>query len=228
MLNKNILVLGSKPESKLPDIHVDKIYTANGAAARASEFRKKHKTNKLISVVGAREFARNEYVNTRVIASKPEKIMIVPGVIDLPLQLKDYTELICLSNKEQWNFQAKFFKYKKISLLIAEMQYQEKFFSKIIHIKNKNFQGISRGFYSILLALVENPGSNIIISGIGMKGGKQFYESKRSELFVYDSRARVDRYLIGKLSNKYKDRLYSLDSDLFEISGINRWYGDIF
>ena len=41
MLNNNILVLGSKPESKLPDIHVDKIYTANGAAERAIEFRKK-------------------------------------------------------------------------------------------------------------------------------------------------------------------------------------------
>ena len=32
MLIKNILILGSKPESKLPDLHVDKIYTASTTA----------------------------------------------------------------------------------------------------------------------------------------------------------------------------------------------------
>ncbi|MDA9085060.1 hypothetical protein N9J95_02525 [Candidatus Pelagibacter sp.] len=232
MLDKNILVLGSKPESKLPDIHVDKIYTANGAAARAIDFRKKHKKNELTCVVGAREFARNDYVSTRVIKSKPERIMIVPGAIDLPSELRDYTKLICLSDKEQWNFQAKFFKNKKISLLIAEMQHQVSFYSKIIHIlkhiKNRNIQGISRGFYSILLALEENPNSNIIISGIGMKGGKQFYESKRSQLFIYDSRARVDRYLVNKLLENYKNRLYSLDSDLIDVSNIKKWNGSSF
>jgi len=232
MLDNNILVLGSKPESKLPDIRVDKIYTANGAAARASQFRENHPKNQLTCVVGAREFARNDYVSSRVIASKPERIMIVPGAIDLPLELKGYTKLICLSDKEQWNFQAKFFINKKISLLLAEMYHQENFYSKIIHIlrhiKNRNIQGISRGFYAILLALEENPNSNIVISGIGMKGGKQFYESKRSQLFIYDSRARVDRYLVNKLLKNYKNRLYSLDSDLIEVSGINKWTGDIF
>tara|TARA_B110000971_G_C19989338_1_gene491160 strand:+ start:370 stop:1068 length:699 start_codon:yes stop_codon:yes gene_type:complete len=232
MLDNNILVLGSKPESKLPDIRVDKIYTANGAAARAIEFRRKYEKNELTCVVAAREFARNDYVKSRVIKSKPERIMVVPGVINIPLELEGYTKLICLSDKEQWNFQAKFFKNKKISLLIAEMQHQVSFYSKIIHIlkniKNKNIQGISRGFYSILLALEENPNSNIIISGIGMKGGKQFYESKRSQLFIYDSRARVDRYLVSRLLKNYKSRLYSLDLDLIEVSNINEWKGDTF
>jgi hypothetical protein len=232
MLNNNILVLGSKPESKLPDIHIDKIYAANGSAARADEFRTKYQKNELTCVVGAREFSRNEYVNSRVIASKPERIMIVPGVIDLPLDLKGYTKLTCLSDKEQWNFQAKFFKYKKISLLLAEMHYKKKFHSKIVHtlrhVVKKNMQGISRGFYAILLALDENPNSNIIISGIGMKGGKQFYESERSKIFVYDSRARVDRYLVNKLLDKYKNRLYTMDTDLINVSNINKWSGNFF
>ena len=232
MLESNILVLGSKPESKLPDIHVDKIYTANGAAARAVEFRKKHNKNELICVVAAREFARNSYVSARIIESKPERILVTPGAIELPLQLKDYTKLVCISDQEQWNFQAKFFENKKISLLIAEIFHQKNLNSKIIHflkhLKNKNIQGVSRGFYSILLALEENPNSNIIISGIGMRGGKQFYESKRSEFFIYDSRARVDRYLVNKLLHFYKNRLYSLDTDLIEISKIKKWQGNSF
>ena len=227
MLNNNILVLGSKPESKLPDIHVDKIYTANGAAERSIYFRKKYSKNELISIVGAREFSRNQNVSSRIIASKPERIIIRSGKINLPPQLEKYTKLICLSNSEQWNFQSKFFQNKKISLLLAELQYQENLFNKITHflksIKQKNIQGVSTGFYAILLALEENPHSNIIISGIGMRGGKQFYRSERSKVFVYDSRASVDRYLVTKLLENYKNKLYTLDSDLVEVSNIHKW-----
>ena len=86
-----------------------------------------------------------------------------------------------------------------------------KILKKIVHvikaIKNKKIQGISSGFYAILLALIENPNANVIISGIGMKGGKQFYKSERSNYFVYDSRAKVDRFLIKRLLKKYKDRM---------------------
>ncbi|MDB4157382.1 hypothetical protein N9586_00470 [Candidatus Pelagibacter sp.] len=232
MLNNNILVLGSKPGSMLPDINVDKIYTANGAAQRANYFRKKHLKNVLTSIIGAREFTRNENASNRVISSKPERIVIRSGKVDLPFELKNYTKLICLSNYEQWNFQSKFFINKKISLLLAELEHQENFFSKLTHflttIKHKNIQGVSTGFYGILLALEENPHSNIIISGIGMRGGKQFYKSERSNLFVYDARARVDRYLVTKLLENYKSRLYTLDSDLIEVARIHKWSGDTF
>ena len=84
------------------------------------------------------------------------------------------------------------------------------------------------GFYAILLALEENPNSNIIISGIGMKGGKQFYKSNRSNYFVYDSRARVDRFLINRLLKKYKYRLFTLDKDLIQVANINKWNGNSF
>ena len=35
---KNVLVLGSKPDSVLPDLQVSSIYAANGAAERAKIF----------------------------------------------------------------------------------------------------------------------------------------------------------------------------------------------
>ena len=60
-----------------------------------------------------------------------------------------------------------------------------------------------------------------------MKGGKQFYKSERSNYFVYDSRARVDRFLVKLLLKKHKSRLYTLDTDLAEIAGIGIWNGDI-
>jgi hypothetical protein len=232
MTNKNILVLGSKPGSMLPDISVNKIYTSNGSAERAVEFRKKYLNNELISLVGAREFSGNEDVSKRIINSNPQKILVRAGTIILPVELKKKTNLINLTNEEQLNFQSKFFKNKKISVFLGEMKYKKKFFDQIKHIlkriKNNNVLGISTGFYAILLAVEENPGAKIIISGIGMKGGKHFYHSERANKFPYDPRARVDRFMMSQLSKKYKNRLCTLDSDFSEISGINQWDGNSF
>jgi len=100
MLINNILILGSKPESKLPDLQVDKIYTANGAAERAIHFRKKYLKNELTCIVGAREFARNEMVSERIIVAKPDRIVIRAGKITLPPSLEQNTKLMCLPNSD--------------------------------------------------------------------------------------------------------------------------------
>ena len=79
MNQKNILVLGSKPGSNLPDINVEKIYTANGAAERAEIYREKFKNNELICICGASEFARNHHVSHRITNSKPQRLIIRSG-----------------------------------------------------------------------------------------------------------------------------------------------------
>ena len=229
--DKYILVLGSKPESKLPDQDVQKIYTANGSAERSIYYRKKYSNNVLTCITGAREYLRNEHVSTRINKSIPDNIIIRSGKIKLPQSLENKTKLTCLTNTAQWNFQAKFFKNKKISLFLGELQHQDNFLKKIVHVakglKNNSIQGISTGFFCILTALEENPDSKIIISGIGMKGGKQFYKSERSNFFVYDSRAKVDRYMMNSIIYSYKERLFTTDFDLFETTGIKMWNGKL-
>ena len=231
MSNKNILVLGSKPDSKLPDIEVEKIYTANGAAERALNYKKKYPTTPLTCLVGAAEFVRNYRVRERIIKSHPERL-IVRGHMGLPKELQNNCDLICYDFKSQWNFQKKFFNNSNLTMLMAEYFYHTNYIKKMTHflkhLKHKNFQGISTGFFSILMALEENLDSDIIVSGIGMKGGKQFYKSERSNFFVYDSRARVDRYLINKLPKRYKDRISTLDTGLAEIDNISMWSGNFF
>ena len=59
-------------------------------------------------ICGASEFARNEQVSKRIIRSKPQRFIIRSGLITLPMELENFTKLICLSNSEQWNFQSKF------------------------------------------------------------------------------------------------------------------------
>ena len=227
MAKDNILVLGSKPDSNLPDVEVKKIYTANGAAERAITYRKKYNNNILTCITGASEFFRNEYVSKRIIDSKPQKLIIRSGIISLPISLKNKTELSCISNKKQWLFQSNFFILGKVSLILGELNYYKSFFKSSFHtikaIKNKKLQGVSSGFYAILVAIFENPNANIIISGIGMQGGKQFYKSERSNYFVYDSRARVDRFLIKKMKKSLKKNMYSLDEELVNTANITRW-----
>ena len=231
MKSQNILVLGSKPNSDLPEVNVDKIYTANGAAERGEIFRRFNSNNKLTCICGASEFARNEHVSRRIIKARPERLIIRSGAIKLPQNLIDQTELYCYSNFDQWKFQSSYFNYSFLTLFISEFFHQNAISKKILHvlkgIKNKKLQGVSTGFFAILLAIHENPNSKIIISGIGMKGGKQFYYSERSDTYVYDSRARVDRFLAKYLKDKFKNRLFSLDEDLVKNAKIHKWDGKV-
>ena len=55
-------------------------------------------------------------------------------------------------------------------------------------VRKKKFQGFSTGFFCILLARHENPNSNIIFSGIGLKpGGGYFYSSADDKGFFSDT-----------------------------------------
>ena len=134
MNQKNILVLGSKPGSNLPDINVEKIYTANGAAERAEIYREKFKNNELICICGASEFARNHHVSHRITNSKPQRLIIRSGKIELPKKIKYNTKLICMGSKNQWNFQKNFFNYNGLSLFLSEFLHQESFFNKFKHV----------------------------------------------------------------------------------------------
>ena len=225
MKNENVLVIGSKPKSIIPKILFKKIYTANGAAERVILYRKKYPKVPLTCLCGASEFAKNFRVRRRIIKSRPERLIIRSGKIGFPKELTNRTKLICLNNQKQLNFQKNFFNLKGLSIYQGEYFYYDEYLKKLLHLikcfKNNSFQGVSTGFYSILLAIKENPKSKIIISGIGMSGGFQFYKSKRNKTFNYTKRAKVDRFLITKLNNVFKSNLYTTDEELAFNGNIN-------
>ena len=223
MSKKNILVLGSKPGSMLPNIKVEKIYTANGAAEKAQKYLERFPNTPFTAVIGGREFEINEEVQKRVIKSHPDILLSRSGSIkfekyDFPKK----TNYEFFSFKEALFFQSQFFKLNILDILIKEFYYEEKISSKIIHvlrlIKNGKFGGVSTGFFSILHALKLYPESDIIISGIGMSFGGHFYDKKGSR---YNNRSKVDIALMKNLKKKFKNRLYTLDVDLNTSTKIN-------
>jgi hypothetical protein len=145
----------------------------------------------------------------------------------LPDKLKKNCKIKYLNQKNQWNFQKKFFKYGGLTLLIGELFYNVNFLKKIRYffrsLKKDSFQGMSTGFFAILLALKENPKCNIIVSGIGMSGGGHFYKNARNKKFNYNARSGVDRYLIKKIDKELKKRIFSVDLDFVKLGEVNQF-----
>jgi hypothetical protein len=248
-----VLVLGSKPDSMLPDIKVKKIYSANGAAERAVLYKKKYPNTEHIALTGAKEFIQNENVNKRVKISKPDKLIVRMGKIDIPEELKLTKEILFIDQKEQYKFQSNFYKLGTIDLIVGESFFYElnpiKMFNHIkMCLMYRGFLGASTGFFSILLALYENPDCEVIVSGIGLVEGGHYYTSKDSYGFVSKttkelvaknriklknkfrntSRCRVERYLINRIKKNYKKRIISTDDSMVYHGRLKKWKESVF
>ena len=217
-----ILIIGSKPESKLPDLNVETFYTANGAAERASEYKKKYPKTNFISIVSGFEFIKNIEVQNRVVEAKPSFLISRSDKIDLSkYNFSKSLKFLYFSNLNQYLFQCQFFKLGIWDLLISELNYEETIRKKLMlfvkTIKYFRFSGVSTGFFAILYALKKHPNSKVIITGIGMSFGGYFYDKKGSR---YNNRSKVDIALMKNIKMKYKERLFTIDSEFSRLTGI--------
>ena len=79
---------------------------------------------------------------------------------------------------------------------------------------------INRFLCNFTHALNENDDQDIIISGIGMSGGKQYYPNERNKTLDYTPRSSVDKFLITMLKKEFKERLFTTDENLSHIAYI--------
>ena len=246
-------MLGSKPDSMLPDIKVNRVYSANGAAERAILYKKKYPETEHIALTGAKEFLENNNVSRRVIMSKPDKLIVRMGKIKIPKELENTKEILFTNQSDQFNFQSKFYKFGKFDLIFGESFFYELNPIKMIkHIKMcsmyRGFLGASTGFYSILLALYENPDCDVIVSGIGLVEGGHYYTARDSYGFVSKttkdlisrnkikldnkfrntSRCRVERFLINRIKEKYKKKIISTDETMSYHGRLKKWTKELF
>lgn len=222
-----VLVIGSKPFSKLPNILVKKIYCANGAAERAYEYKKKFKNIQVTSVVGASEFNKKIEVRDRVLKLKPDNIFCRSGKIYEEYcnnELLNTTNILNLSKFKQFFWQAKFYKFGILTLFFSELVYENILLKKFQHlydcIKWRGFLCSSTGLFAILLAYLENPNATIVVSGIGIKsGGETFYGSNTNKT----SRSNVDQKLFLNLKKDIKKKLITTDKEMSDFCKIELW-----
>ncbi len=221
-----VLVLGSKPNSFIPNLSVKRIYSANGAAERAEIYRKKFNNVKAISVVSDSVFNKLSEVRDRVVNLNPDIIYCRYGEINKKL-IDIKPEIINKTRFSQLLWQSKFFKNGIFQLLISELYYEDSILKKLRHLYDclrwRGFLCSSTGLYAILLALEENPNSKIIISGIGINsGGETFYGSNKEKV----NRHRVDKKLFFKLKPNFTEKLITCDFEMHSLCSIPLWKGD--
>jgi hypothetical protein len=227
--DKYILVLGSKPNSNIPKVEVSHVYSANGAAHRASLYKDFYPETCLVSIVGGREFEKNIEVQKRVIEASPN--ILISRIFNINIQNYNFDKNMqykFFSNKQQLQIQSNFFKYNFLDVILKETYYEKKIFAKINHmfkaIKNGSLIGASTGFFTILYALMKHTDKKVIISGIGMMGGGHYYNEKSDR---YSNRSLVDRKLILNMKKFFLQKLYTTDQNLADVAGIKIWKSEI-
>jgi len=218
-MNGSVLILGSKPPAKIPKLDFIEVFSSNGSAELAKIYINKHKSVDHTCVIGARSFTKLNHIKNRVISAAPSTLVIrdyekiysyIPELFNNNLKVINYTTF------EQILFQKTFFNSGILNLFLAEVNYEDKFLKKLKHMLSgffiNGFMGASTGFFALLYASQKYPNSNLVLSGLGFKGGGHYYNDGK----MTDSRGRVDSYLLKYLNNQIKNRIYIFDKKMSE------------
>ncbi len=236
-MSNSILVLGSRYGVKLPDINFKKIYSANGAAELVKAYNKKFDNIDHTSVFGVREFISNTSVREKIINSNPTRLVIRNGKLNLNnYNFNNKIIVNQFSSFDDLKMQISSLNLSIFGFIYSELKYNEN--NKISYflkcLKKGFFQGFTSGLFAALLALNENPKSEIIISGIGLEeGGGHFYTSKdhagffsqndllnKVNKFRNTNRKKVEAYLFEYLKENIKKRMLSTDKDFCKLGNI--------
>jgi len=225
-MTKPVLVIGSRHDVKLPNLHFKNIYSANGAADLVKNYKKNFNDICHISTFGVQEFLKNISVRERIVKSKPDRLIIRNGNLNIKnYDFENLSEVTKISGFKDMSVQISKLDLSIFGFISSELKYTEN--KKINYffrcLKNGFFQGFSSGLFAALIAATENPLSEIIISGIGLQdGGGHFYTNEdhkgffskndklnQSNQFRNTNRKRVEEWLFKNLKTDVKNRFSS-------------------
>ena len=233
MENKIVLVIGSKPNTFLPKISPKKVYASNGAAQRALIYKKKKPKSYFVSVTG-KAGPKIKFIQRSIEKLSPDEVITINGKVKLEKYFKrNFLKKIkyrYLFNKG-FSMQKRIFSFNTlrmadISLILGSgnilLGFLKLFYS--FFIKKRRPMGLTTGGLSILIALLENPTSRVIVTGIGLRGGKHFYKYNKKLIgqkgTFPDYRGRSDLYLLKRLPKSLKSRLISTDEYFSDKIGV--------
>lgn len=233
-----VLVLGSRHDVKLPDMHFKKIYSANAAAELVQNYKKKYSNIYHTSVFGEQEFLKNNLVREKIIKSNPNRLIIRNGNINSKnYNFKNLEKIVKIGFLKDLNIQVSNLELSFFSFIFSELKYAEnkKIYYFLRCLKKGFFQGFSSGLFATLIAANENPLSEVIVSGIGLNdGGGHFYTStvhkgffsKNKNLlnnqneYRNTNRKRVEAHLFKNLKDKIKSKISSPNIEFCESGNI--------
>ena len=211
-----VVVIGSKPNSILPDINPVRVYTANSAASLSSKYAGAEK----ICIAGGNEIKKENIFNA-VHSAQPKRLVLRGGDDSVRNLFKDLViQLEILEWKLQFQYQKKFFPALQIWLYdficITKLSPKKCLTYLLKFHKKPRPQGVSTGVFAIIKALDENPCSTIVVCGIGLMGGGHFDGNGK----MPRRRGLVDFKLFKLLSAKHKERILTTDDDFSRLGGV--------
>ena len=220
MKSEYCIVLGSKPQALLPEVNPAHVFSANAAAALASNY--KDKVVAHTAIVSSLQY-KNATVFQKVINSKPSEIIIRGHKIKKNPDPVDNIPISYISGNEQFRLESKYFGIYRLRAFLLRPGIN-KIKSFIRHMQGVDYIfGSSTGLWSILYALDQYPEKKVIVAGIGLAAGGHFYG--KGEFRNEDG---IKDYLVAKhLKKEAKDRLVSTDPKFAERVGVSLWDGPV-
>jgi hypothetical protein len=237
-MTKPVLVLGSRHDVKLPNLHFKNIYTANGAADLVKTYKKNFSDIYHISTFGVQEFLKNISVREKIIKSKPDRLVIRNGNLNIKnYDFENLKQITKISRFKDMSIQISKLDLSIFGFISSELKYtdNQKIYYFFRCLKKGFFQGFSSGLFAALIAANENPLSEIIISGISLQdGGGHFYTNKdhkgffskndklnQSNQFRNTNRKKVEAWLFKNLKTDVKSRFLSPNIEFCKSANIN-------
>jgi len=226
LMRKFVLVIGSKPDSLLPYIAPEHVYTANAALALTKHYLSKGIIDiTMITLVTTGHQLRNDNVKAAFRDVLPGRLYSRRHCVENQIkQIAPHTKFVQLTNQEQYDFQKNFLGRKLITAQILTFIYLLKVKGGIKFIlkrsmkliQNKPVTGVSTGLYAILLAAYEFPHHNILVTGVGLSSGGHF----DNELVQFgEIRSRLDYQFAKSFPKTLLDRLYTTDRHFSKVTG---------
>jgi len=222
-----VLVLGSKPDSILPDIRPVHIYAANAAALKSKTYRELNPDVQLTCIVDGRGILEEslqkviyECAPNRIITKNPclhSLNDLFPDFKNRGVRLEDrnkrdiyYFQHSIFGRRTYW---AEWLKLTTRSRLKNPFKVP-----KILYnlVRDKYPRGTSSGLFSVIMAATEYPEHPIVTSGISLQGGGHFNQIG----YFSSARGKIDKYLCRSLPADIKKNLYTVDPSMAANGGV--------
>ena len=235
---ESIVVLGSKPDTCLPDVSPKVVFGANGAVESALPYREKY-NSKIVGVVPSIELRKHGHIQDSIKKASPDKMIVFgnnAGIISFihnDMGLPN-TEVELISNKERQSRIVSMMGWRIIPVsinrissrgLLRGLKYLiRKVVPDILFSRDKDWISHSTGLDSVMYAMSAFPQANVITAGIGLQGGAHF--NNQGEFM--SKTAIADRRTMKYWPFEKRKNVYTTDDVMAEIGNVPKWEGKIF
>lgn len=229
-----VIVLGAKPDAKLPDINPKVVITANNAVLLASFYREKFGC-RVVAVINSHISTSKKATSIKnsLIKSKPDEVVFLgKGIFDDHQKLISdelglgETQVTVIEDKEITYLLLRvmgFGMFQAILFRLASRGLKDVIFRSapalLLRLRTNDWMALSTGLYAIMYALDRFPKSAVVSSGVSLQAGQQF----NNVTYFTEKTSKVDRMIMNSWPSSRRIRLFTTDMSMEKLGGVKRW-----